>query len=50
MLDTGATGVFIETIWKVMYFKGVLTLIVLREVIIPLLKRIVYWPAVNWLI
>jgi len=28
--------------WKVMYPKGVLTLIVLKEIIVPLLKRIVY--------
>jgi len=28
--------------WKVIYPNGVWTLIVLREIIVPLLKRIVY--------
>ena len=36
--------------WKVMYPKGVLTLIMPREIAVPLLKRIIYWPTVNWLI
>jgi hypothetical protein len=39
--------VFIGIIWKVMYFKGVWTLIILKEIVVPLLKRIVYWPAIN---
>ena len=42
--------VFIEIMWKVMYPKGVWTLIVPREIVVPLLKQIVCWPAVNWLI
>ena len=40
-------GVFIGITWKVMYPKGVWTLIVPREIAVPLPKRIVYWPAVN---
>jgi len=35
-------GVFMGTTWKVMHPKGVWTLIMLREIIVPLLKRIVY--------
>jgi len=40
-------GVFIGIMWKVIYPKGVWTLIMLREIIVPLLKQIVYWPAIN---
>jgi len=35
-------GVFAGIIWKVIYPRGVLTLIVLREIAVPLLKQIVY--------
>jgi hypothetical protein len=35
-------GVFIGIIWKVMYFKGVWTLIMPKEIAVPLLKRIIY--------
>jgi len=34
-------------IWKVIYPKGVWTLIVPKEIAVPLLKRIIYWPAVK---
>jgi hypothetical protein len=31
-------GIFIGIIWKVIYFKGVWTLIILKEIAVPLLK------------
>jgi len=34
--------VFVGIIWKVMYPKGVWTLIMLKEIIVPFLKQIVY--------
>ena len=42
--------VFMGIMWKVMYSRGVWTLIVLREIAVLLLKQLIDWPAVEWLI